>query len=80
VGDGETGGLGACEGVGLVVPGVVDRRSGRVLRAPSLGWRDVDLVGPLVGRLGVPVFVENASAASALAHVWLAPPARPAGG
>ncbi len=78
-GDGLAQGLGECEGVGLVVPGVVDRRTGRVLVAPQLGWRDVDVVGPLVERLGLPVYVENASAACALAHVWLAPPGAPPG-
>jgi predicted NBD/HSP70 family sugar kinase len=77
--DGAAGRLGECEGVGLVVPGVVDRRTGRVLVAPQLGWRDVDLVGPLVEQLGLPVYVENASAACALAHVWLAPPDAPGG-
>ena len=28
-----------CEGVGLVFPGMVDRRTGRVLHSPTLGWR-----------------------------------------
>jgi len=37
------GGRGECEGVGLVVPGMVDRHSGRVLNAPQLGWIDVDI-------------------------------------
>src|SRR5262245_9760353 len=32
-----------CEGIGLVVPGMVDRTTGRVLNAPQLGWRDVDI-------------------------------------
>ena len=33
------GAAGKCEGVGLVVPGMVDQRTGRVLNAPQLGWR-----------------------------------------
>ncbi len=28
-----------CEGIGVVVPGMVDQRTGRVLNAPALGWR-----------------------------------------
>src|SRR3989475_10451829 len=32
-----------CEGIGIVIPGMVDRRSGRVFNAPQLGWRDVQV-------------------------------------
>src|SRR5947208_16862632 len=37
------GGSGRCEGIGLVVPGMVDRQSGRVLNSPQLGWKNVDI-------------------------------------
>jgi len=30
--------LAHCEGIGLVVPGMVDQRTGRILNAPALGW------------------------------------------
>jgi predicted NBD/HSP70 family sugar kinase len=59
----------ACHGIGVVVPGMVDRR-GRVLYAPRLGWRDVDLREALSKHVGVPVFVENAAIACALARLW----------
>lgn len=62
-----------CHGVGLVVPGMVDRRTGRVLYAPRLGWRDVDLRDALVARLALPVYVESAPIACALARLWLSP-------
>ena len=64
---------GLCHGVGLVVPGMVDRRSGRVLYAPRLGWRDVDLRDAVSARLGLPVYVESAPIACALARLWLSP-------
>ena len=48
------------EGIGLVVPGMVDAVTGRVLNAPQLGWRNVDIKGPLEEALGLPVHVENA--------------------
>jgi hypothetical protein len=35
--------VGACEGVGLVIPGMVDLAAGRVLHAPTLAWRDVNI-------------------------------------
>jgi predicted NBD/HSP70 family sugar kinase len=65
------GARGRCEGVGLVVPGMTDQRTGRILNAPQLGWRDVDIREPLSRQLGLPVMVENAPLACALAQMWL---------
>ena len=59
-----------CHGIGVVVPGMVDRRSGRVLYAPRLGWRDVDFRDALAKHVGIPVFVESAPIACALARLW----------
>ncbi|HEX2188076.1 MAG TPA: ROK family transcriptional regulator [Longimicrobiaceae bacterium] len=64
-------GVGECEGVGLVVPGVVDRCTGVVLNAPTLGWRDVDLRCELTAAIGLPVHIDRDAAACALAHMWL---------
>src|SRR5262245_1671784 len=36
-----------CEGVGVVVPGMVEHSTMRVLHAPTLGWRNVHLREPL---------------------------------
>ena len=62
---------GRCEGVGLVVPGMVERATGRVLLSPQLGWRDVDIRQPLGAAVGLPVNIENAPMACALAQMWL---------
>lgn len=62
---------GRCEGVGIVVPGMVDRYTGRVLMAPQLGWRDIDIRDDLEAGIGLPVFIENAPMACALAQMWL---------
>ena len=62
-----------CEGVGIVVGGMVDPRNGRILNSPQLGWRDVDIAEDLANALNVRVAVENAPKACALAHLWLAP-------
>jgi N-acetylglucosamine repressor len=64
------GDAGTCEGIGVVVPGMVDPGTGRVLRAPTLGWRNVDLRGLLAAATGFPVLVENSGRACALAQVW----------
>jgi predicted NBD/HSP70 family sugar kinase len=57
-------------GVGIVVPGMVDRRSGTVLYAPRLGWRNVKLRDAISQALGLPVFIESAPIACALARLW----------
>lgn len=62
--------IGACEGVGVVVPGMVDPAVGRVLHAPTLAWRDVNLLDPLTAAIGIPVHIENSGKACALAQLW----------
>ena len=62
--------LGRCQGVGVVVPGMVESQAGRVLLAPNLGWKDVKLRDPLAAGLGVPVEIENSGKACALAQLW----------
>src|SRR6185295_5484214 len=57
-------------GVGVVVPGMVDRRGGRVLYAPRLGWRDVELRELLKQHVEAPISVESAPTACALARLW----------
>ncbi|HEX6560162.1 MAG TPA: ROK family protein [Longimicrobiales bacterium] len=63
----------SCIGVGVVVGGMVDPRTGRVLNSPQLGWRNVDFADDLASALGLHVAVENAPKACALAHLWLGP-------
>jgi predicted NBD/HSP70 family sugar kinase len=67
---GEFKDIGACEGVGVAVPGMVDPAAGRVLHAPTLGWRDVNLRDPLAAAIGNPVIIENSGKACALAQLW----------
>jgi predicted NBD/HSP70 family sugar kinase len=59
------------EGLGVAVPGMVDQRTGRVLNAPALGWRDVELRNPLAVATGLPVEIENSGRACTLALLWL---------
>src|SRR6185436_8175078 len=60
----------ACEGVGVVVPGMVEHSTMRVIHAPTLGWKDVDLRGPLAAATGLEVQIENSGRACALAQMW----------
>jgi len=60
----------ACEGLGVVVPGMVEHSTMRVLHAPTLGWRHVDLREGLAAATGMPVQIENSGRACALAQAW----------
>jgi len=59
-----------CDGVGVVVPGIVDGE-GRVVLAPHLGWHDIPLAKTLAARLGLQVKIENSGRACALAQIWM---------
>ena len=65
------GGAGVCQGIGLAVPGMVDRGTGRLVNAPTLGWRDVDLRGALETAAGLPVHIERDAVACAFAQMWM---------
>lgn len=59
-----------CMAIGVAVPGMVERPSMRVLHAPTLGWRDVDLRDMLAKATKLPVEIENSGRACALAQLW----------
>src|SRR5262249_9292588 len=58
------------EGIGLALPGRVDSRTQRLVFAPNLGWRDVDMKTPLERLTGLPVEVENDANVCALGELW----------
>lgn len=58
----------ACEGIGVTVPGGVDHARQRLVSAPNLGWRDIDLKAPIEQATGIPVELENAANACAIAE------------
>ena len=58
------------EGIGVSLPGRVDLGSQRLVFAPNLGWSQFDLKTPLEQVTGLPVELENAANACALAEVW----------
>lgn len=70
----------ACEGIGVVVPGMVEHSTMTVLHAPTLGWRNVHLREALAAATGLPVQIENSGRACALAQMWAHRADGPAGG
>lgn len=65
------GGSGNCGGIGIVVPGMLDRDSGLVINAPTLRWQNVNLREGLAEEFpGVPIHLENSGKACALSQIW----------
>ena len=58
------------EGLGVVVPGMVERSTMQILHAPTLGWRNVHLREPLAAATGLVVQIENSGRACVLAQAW----------
>jgi N-acetylglucosamine repressor len=58
------------QGIGVVVPGMVERSTMQILHAPTLGWRNVNIREPLAAATGLTVQVENSGRACVLAQAW----------
>ncbi len=58
------------EGVGISLPGRINRSTDRLVFAPNLKWPDVDLRNPIAKATGLEVELENAANACVLATVW----------
>jgi predicted NBD/HSP70 family sugar kinase len=61
-------------GIGVALPGTIDRNTGRVIAAENLNWLNVDLDGLIRGRLTLPFYYENSAKLSALAESWFTEP------
>ncbi|WAM33577.1 ROK family transcriptional regulator [Caldicellulosiruptor morganii] len=57
-------------GIGIGVPGIVEKNSGTVLLAPNLKWQDVPLKRMVESRFGLPVYIDNEANAGALGEKW----------
>jgi len=58
------------EGIGVSLPGRIERGSGKLVFAPNLKWPEYDIRGPLEEAAGLGVEIENAANACVLAAVW----------
>jgi N-acetylglucosamine repressor len=64
----------SCIGIGIVIPGMVDRAKGVVVNAPKLGWQYVHLSEMLVKEFETTeIYLENSGRACALSQIWSAP-------
>ena len=58
------------EGIGISLPGRFSHAKDRLVFAPNLGWRDVDIRNPIAKATGLKVELENAANACVLAAGW----------
>lgn len=58
-------------GVGVSLPGSIDRGTGRIVAAENLNWMDLDAGSLLRRDLDLPFYYENIAKLSALAEMWL---------
>ncbi|MDB5075964.1 MAG: family transcriptional regulator [Chloroflexi bacterium] len=57
-------------GVGVGVPGIVERAGSVHVRAPSWGWRAVPLMAMLDKEINLPIVLDNGAKAMAQAELW----------
>jgi glucokinase len=63
---------GRLAGIGIGVPGIIDRQTGLVHESPNLpGWRDYPVRDEIERRLRTKVILENDANAAALGEKWL---------
>jgi len=55
-------------GIGIGIPGIANKRTGRVHECVNLGWRDVPLKAVLEEEFKLPVYIENDASAAGLAE------------
>jgi predicted NBD/HSP70 family sugar kinase len=60
-------------GVGVSIPGLLDRVNGVVISSPNLGWRNVAVKQLLESEIRLPVQIENDANAAALSELWYGP-------
>ena len=60
------------QGLGVSVPGRVDKKSGTLAFAPNLQWSQLDLAGLLAEHVELPIEMGNAADAIVLAEQWFA--------
>lgn len=61
-------------GVGVAAPGPINMTTGTIVSPPNFpGWDSVDVVSTLAPSLGLPVVIDNAATAAAIAVEWRLP-------
>ena len=62
------------EGVGVILPGLVDSEQGTALYIPYFNWRDLKVESRVSAATGLRVMIDNDANAAALAELWFGRP------
>src|SRR4051812_35333635 len=62
------------EGVGVILPGLVDPCQGKALYVPYFNWRDLEIERRVSTATGLSVTIDNDANAGALAELWFGRP------
>jgi predicted NBD/HSP70 family sugar kinase len=62
------------EGVGVILPGLVDPHQGKALYIPYFNWRDLEIERRVSAATGLAVTIDNDANAGALAELWFGRP------
>jgi predicted NBD/HSP70 family sugar kinase len=62
------------EGVGVILPGLVDPHQGKALYVPYFNWRDLEIERRVSAATGLTVTIDNDANAGALAELWFGRP------
>jgi predicted NBD/HSP70 family sugar kinase len=57
-------------GIGIGVPGIVERADEVSVHIPSWGWNEAPLMAMLTERISIPIFIDNGANAMAQAEMW----------
>jgi predicted NBD/HSP70 family sugar kinase len=57
-------------GIGVGIPGIVERTSEVSLHVPGWGWREAPFMAMLTERLSIPIFIDNGANVMAQAEMW----------
>ncbi|MBD1373312.1 ROK family glucokinase [Hazenella sp. IB182357] len=60
----------ALDGVGLGLPGFIDRKKGWIRHLPSLGWRNIKIKEKLEQSLQLPIDIDNDANVATLGECW----------
>ena len=58
-------------GIGVSIPGLIDRKNVEVIMVPNLGWRNINIKSYMQKYKDVPLYLENESMASAICENWI---------
>ena len=62
------------EGIGVILPGLVDPSQGKALYIPYFNWRDLEVERRVSAATGLRVMIDNDANAAALAELWFGRP------